>query len=69
MNVGQLDGLAGRSGTTKAEGKHVLDLNALGYEKLLGAGTVTGAYRILVSAATTRGRAKVEAAGGLVEVP
>jgi len=69
LNVGQLDELANRLESPKIEGKQVIDLNAMGYEKLLGSGNMTGSYQILVKAATARSRAKVEAAGGLVEVP
>lgn len=46
-----------------AEGGRV-DLTARGIEKLLGGGSVSGAYEVTVARSTPSARAKVEKAGG-----
>jgi ribosomal protein L15 len=38
----------------------------MGIEKLLGSGTVAGAYEVRVGALTKKAQAKIEAAGGKV---
>ncbi len=58
-----LDGLA-----TKQGGAYVIDLSALGIEKLLGAGVVGQKLRLTVAVASKRAVEKVEAAGGEVVV-
>lgn len=60
VNVGALDDLA--------EGKKTLDLSSMGVLKLLGSGTVSGAYEVKVGSATKKAQAKIEAAGGKVVV-
>ncbi|MCD6511973.1 MAG: uL15 family ribosomal protein [Thaumarchaeota archaeon] len=60
VNVGQLDSIAERLG------KEVLDLNSLGYEKLLGAGEVKKPYTVIVRSFTELAKKKVEDAGGRV---
>jgi large subunit ribosomal protein L15 len=57
-NVGDLDAMA--------KGSKVVDLEAMGVEKLLGSGTVTGAYEVKVGSMTKRAQSKIEAAGGKV---
>ena len=57
-NVGVLD--------TIAKGNKSLDLSALGIQKLLGSGSVKGAYEVKVISVTKRAQAKIEAAGGRV---
>lgn len=63
INVGDLDTISGSN-----DGE-ILDLASMGFEKLLGGGTVTGSYRVIVPSATSRAVEKVERAGGRVEVP
>ena len=58
-NVGDLD--------TLARGKS-LDLTSMGIEKLLGSGSVKGAYEVTVGSFTKRAQAKIEAAGGKLAV-
>jgi len=58
-NVGDLDALA--------KGKS-LDLKSMGIQKLLGSGTVNGAYEVRVDSFTKRAQAKIEAAGGKMAV-
>ncbi|HME19168.1 MAG TPA: uL15 family ribosomal protein [Nitrososphaerales archaeon] len=57
-NVGDLDEMA--------RGSKVLDLASMGVEKLLGSGTVAGAYEVKVDSFTKKAQAKIEAAGGKV---
>ncbi len=59
VNVGDLDSLA--------KGKSV-DLTSMGIQKLLGSGSVTGAYEVKVGFFTKKAQAKIEAAGGKVAV-
>jgi large subunit ribosomal protein L15 len=51
------------------EGGKVIDLTALGYNKLLGSGACQGAWEVKVDEATPRAIEKVEAAGGKVILP
>ncbi len=59
LNVGALDLLAPRHGSR-------LDLESMGIEKLLGSGTVAGAYEVRVESFTKRAQAKIQAAGGKI---
>ena len=58
VNVGDLD--------TIASGRNFLDLSAMGFQKLLGSGAVSGAYQVTVASFTKKAQAKIEAAGGKV---
>ncbi len=60
LNVGDLDSIS--------KGSKVLDLTAMGIEKLLGSGIVTGSYEVKVDSLTKKAQAKIEAAGGKVAV-
>jgi large subunit ribosomal protein L15 len=66
-NVGDLDNMFPRYGKVE-EGKNVIDLASLGYDKLLGAGKVSSKYSVIVRAVAEGAKAKVEAAGGEVVV-
>ncbi|MHB8586031.1 MAG: uL15 family ribosomal protein [Thermoplasmatota archaeon] len=56
-----------KAGTAKKEGDAVvIDLGALGFDKLLGSGQATRKYRITVETATDSAKEKVEAAGGSI---
>lgn len=59
-NVGRLE--------EKHPGESSIDLAALGVDKLLGAGTVRSALTVRVPEATESAVAKIEAAGGKVEL-
>ncbi len=59
LNVGALDLLAPHHGSR-------LDLESMGVEKLLGSGTVAGAYEVRVESFTKRAQAKIQAAGGKI---
>ena len=60
VNVGELDALA-KGGTS-------LDLSSMGIGKLLGSGSIAGAYDVKVDFVTKKAQAKIEAAGGKVVV-
>ncbi|HJM17368.1 MAG TPA: uL15m family ribosomal protein [Candidatus Poseidoniia archaeon] len=52
-------------GVATKKGKIVsIDLNGMGYDKLLGTGTTEQSYKITVSAASAKAVEKIEAAGG-----
>jgi large subunit ribosomal protein L15 len=71
INVGHLSSIADalvRSGDAKGEGALiVIDLGALGYGKLLGAGHVVRKIRVTVASASPGAKEKIEAAGGVLE--
>lgn len=48
------------------DGKRMLDLDAAGYEKLLGGGTTTTPYHVIVPRFTASAEKKLKAAGGEV---
>ena len=52
-------------GVATKKGKIVsIDLNGMGYDKLLGTGTTKQSYKLTVSAASAKAVEKIEAAGG-----
>ena len=59
LNVSDLDTLAPEKGSR-------LNLESMGVQKLLGSGSVTGAYEVKVASFTKRAQAKIEAAGGKI---
>lgn len=63
VNVGMLDDLFLKYGKSEG-GKNVIDLNSLGYEKLLGSGNVNGKYTIIINNASERAKSKIESNGG-----
>jgi large subunit ribosomal protein L15 len=71
INVGVLDGIAAESATEKQKDKIALDLAALGYTKLLGAGKITRPLIIKVQSCSKSAADKVKNAGGqvLMETP
>ncbi|MEM0030229.1 MAG: uL15 family ribosomal protein [Candidatus Nitrosocaldus sp.] len=65
VNVGNLDDLFLKYGKVVEEnGKKVIDLNSLGYDKLLGSGRVRGVYSVIVKACTNSAKSKVTSVGG-----
>ena len=63
--VRDLDDLYARYGRRDGD-KLVVDLGGAGYEKLLGGGSVSAAYTVVVPNSTKSAAAKVAAAGGEV---
>ena len=66
INVGKLDQIAGKLPVEGKEGKIFVDLQSLGYTKLLGAGKVTKALTVKVSSCSESASEKIENAGGKV---
>ncbi|WP_415281806.1 uL15 family ribosomal protein [Candidatus Nitrososphaera sp. FF02] len=66
INVRDLDAVFAKYGKADDKGKVVLDLTALGYDKLLGGGKISGAYTIKVGKVSEGAKAKIVAAGGEV---
>ncbi len=65
VNIQNLNELVKYS-EVKEDGKVTLDLNKLGYEKLLGRGNIDSAFTILVKKASNSAKDKIIAAGGEV---
>jgi large subunit ribosomal protein L15 len=66
INVGRLDEIAERLSTEKSEGKLLIDLEALGFTKLLGTGRVTKALTVKVTSSSKSAVEKIKEAGGQV---
>ena len=66
-SVRDLDDLFAKSGIKEGE-KKVLDLDKLGYMKLLGGGQVKNAYTVNIKQSTKSAQEKVKQAGGEVLV-
>ena len=66
MNVGTLDGIAAKLSTEKQGDKIVVDLEALGYTKLLGTGRISKPLIIKVASCSKSAAEKVKSAGGQV---
>ena len=64
-SVRELDDLFAKSGKKEGE-KNILDLNSLGYDKLLGGGQVKNAYVVKIKQSTASAQEKVKKAGGEV---
>lgn len=64
INVGQLDSLARTVEAKKDGDRQVLDLASKGYQKLLGQGIVTGAYKVMIDAVSESAKEKIGKAGG-----
>ena len=68
LNVKELNSLSYTHGVKEKEGLLELDLSYLGFQKLLGGGSVTAKYLIKVPLISTNARSKIESAGGKVIV-
>jgi len=71
VSVGQLEDMLLRqdcaNAVTEREGKKALDLQALGFTKLLGSGKIQVPMLVKINSFSKSAAAKVEAAGGRVE--
>jgi large subunit ribosomal protein L15 len=67
LNIHDLSKLIKYSKATE-DGKIVLDLNELGYEKLLGLGQVESAFTVKIKKASKSAKEKINEAGGEVLV-
>ncbi|MEM1551270.1 MAG: uL15 family ribosomal protein [Candidatus Bathyarchaeia archaeon] len=68
INVGELGEIAEKYGGKTEEGKILLDLEGLGYTKLLGVGKVTQPLVVKVASCSKSAAEKIEEAGGRVIV-
>ncbi len=64
LNVGMLDQMATKISTEKREDKFFIDLEKLGYTKLLGTGKVTKPLMIKIASFSESAAGKVKEAGG-----
>lgn len=64
-SIRDLDDLFAKHGKKEGE-KNTLDLNSLGYDKLLGGGQVKNAYTVKINQSTPSAQEKVKQAGGEV---
>ncbi|MEM2971185.1 MAG: uL15 family ribosomal protein [Candidatus Bathyarchaeia archaeon] len=65
INVGKLDELAEKAAQEK-EGKYFIDLESLGYSKLLGMGEITKPLIVKVTLCSKSAAEKIKEAGGQV---
>jgi large subunit ribosomal protein L15 len=69
INVRDLDSLIQEDESKKnSKGLYILDLNSLGYDKLLGGGQVNGKLEVRINRISDKAREKVEQSGGEVVV-
>ena len=61
-----MDAVFAKHGKADEGGRVVLDLTSLGYDKLLGGGSISGAYMVNVAKVSESARSKIEAAGGVI---
>jgi large subunit ribosomal protein L15 len=66
INVGEIDQNAEKLSKEKQEKMPVIDLNSLGYTKVLGSGKVTKALVVKAEIFSEKAREKIEEAGGKV---
>jgi len=66
VNVGKLDEMAEKFSTRKEEGKFFIDLESLGYTKLLGTGKVAKPLIVKVKSSSKSAAEKIKEAGGQI---
>jgi len=66
INVGELDEFAEKLSSRKEEEKLFIDLESLGYTKLLGSGKVTKPLIVKVSSYSKSAAEKIKEAGGQI---
>ena len=66
LNVGELSSLSYVHGIKEKDGLLEFDLSSLGFQKLLGSGSVTAKYLITVPLISKNAKTKIESAGGRV---
>lgn len=65
-SIRDMDDLFEVYGRREDDGKMIVDLQAAGYQKLLGGGSLTRAYTVRIPKATASADEKIRAAGGEV---
>jgi large subunit ribosomal protein L15 len=66
INVGKLDEIAAEFSAEKEEGKSLIDLESLGYTKLLGTGKITKPLIVKVASCSKSAAEKIKEAGGKI---
>jgi large subunit ribosomal protein L15 len=66
INVGKLDEIAAKFSAEKEEGKSLIDLESLGYTKLLGTGKITKPLIVKVASCSKSAAEKIKEAGGKI---
>lgn len=66
INVGKLEEITERSSLEKEEDKSFIDLESLGYTKLLGTGKVTKPLKVKVASCSKSAAEKIKEAGGQI---
>jgi large subunit ribosomal protein L15 len=69
LNVGELDEIAEKLSVEKEKDKFLIDLESLGYTKLLGSGKVTKLLTVKIASCSESASQKIKAAGGEVLTP
>ncbi|MGB9740367.1 MAG: uL15 family ribosomal protein [Candidatus Bathyarchaeia archaeon] len=64
INIGKLDEIAETLSKEKENGKIFIDLESLGYTKLLGTGKVTKPLKVKVASCSSSAAEKIKEAGG-----
>ncbi len=67
INIGQLDNLVLNKSKDNSQ-IQILNLNEMGYDKLLGQGQVKKIYNIIVNKISVTAKNKIEKAGGKIEL-
>lgn len=66
INIKDLDSVVAKHGKVDQDGKVILDLNSLGYDKLLGGGKVNSAFTVKITRISDNAKKKIQEAGGEV---
>jgi large subunit ribosomal protein L15 len=66
LNISDLNSVVAKHGKVDQDGKVVLDLTSLGYDKLLGGGKVNSAFAVKVASISASAKEKIQQAGGEV---
>jgi len=66
INVGSLDGIAEKFAVEKEEGRSFIDLESLGYTKLLGTGKISKVLIVKIPAFSKSALEKIRDAGGQI---
>lgn len=64
----KLDKLITNGKIKKVKNNYEINLNELGFEKLLGSGSITKNVNVMIKEATEKAKAKIEHAGGKVRI-
>lgn len=66
INIKDLDSVVAKHGKVDQDGKVILDLTSLGYDKLLGGGKVNSAFTVKITRISSSAKKKIQEAGGEV---